>query len=94
MSGSQTKLWQRAGELFDVIVELTTAERSAYLASRTVVDPEVREAVERLIVAHELAGDALPAHQAVASALSNFSLRAEDLAAGTAIGSRAVMPRA
>ncbi len=86
MSGSQTKLWQRAGELFDVIVELTPAERSAYLASRTVVDPEVREAVERLIVAHELAGDALPAHQAVASALSNFSLRAEDLAAGTAIG--------
>ncbi len=86
MKGTQTRVWLRAGELFDQLIELTPDERGAFLESQTDNDSAVLDVVQRLIAAHDLAIDAQPAKQAVASAFANFSSGLGELSPGTEIG--------
>jgi non-specific serine/threonine protein kinase/serine/threonine-protein kinase len=59
--------WQRLTEVFDAATALPPAERRAYVAGACADDPGLSAEVERLLVAHDRAGDFIESPAASAS---------------------------
>ena len=51
--------WQRAQEIFDEAIQMPSGERAALVGDACTGDPELRSEVEKLLGAHEAAGDFL-----------------------------------
>ena len=75
--------WQRLTDVFHAAVALESAERGAFLADTCAGDPALREEVERLLAAHERAGDFI---ESPAVAIQGARAEADDSAAGRRIG--------
>ncbi len=87
MSAPNVKVLQRAAELFDALIDLSTPERAERISALD-SEPEVQAALQRLLSAHERVVGQTGGHvvAAVGAELREFAHTHDGLAAGTAVG--------